>query len=178
MREAMKKNNQLNMQQFRERLTNMTFDLPDWISSSALENYIRFCYTTEFKMVQTSSSQMRKERPKEALDLFRLACYLQHESLQECLVAREIIPKMNSFSALLFLMELFLPLQNSPCKREPSDRVKTFLCDYCMFYLAKNLPLILRQEKQKLIGMPQNMLYEILRESLYYIMLLFSIAFW
>lgn len=54
----------------------MTFDLPDWISSSALENYIRFCYTTEFKMVQTSSSQMRKERPKEALDLFRLACYL------------------------------------------------------------------------------------------------------
>ena len=69
------------MHQLGQPLSQMTFDLPDWVSSSALENYIRFSYTTEFKMSQTSSSAMRRERPQEALDLFRLACYFHCHSL-------------------------------------------------------------------------------------------------
>ena len=60
----------------------MTFDLPEWVTPEALENYIRFSYTTEFKMVsQQERSAMRKERPQEALDLFRLACYFHCDSL-------------------------------------------------------------------------------------------------
>lgn len=50
---------------------------------------------------------MRRDRPHEALDLFRVACYFYCESLQECLVAREILPNMNAYSATLFLIELF-----------------------------------------------------------------------
>ena len=124
----------------------MTFGLPEWISAPAVENLIRFYYTSEFKMTQTGTSAMRKERPHEALDLFRIACYFYEESLQECLVAREIIPNMNAYSAMLFLAELCQRESKSPCKREPSERVFNFLSDYCMFYLAKNLPVILRQE--------------------------------
>lgn len=97
-------------------------------------------------MQNTSSSAMRKERPREALDLFRLACYFYCSSLQECLLAREIIPNMNAFSAILFLDELSKIEQGKERKRPPSERVKAFLTDYCVFYLAKNLPVILRQQ--------------------------------
>ena len=157
------------MQRFGHRLSNMTFDLPEWVQPAALENFIRFSYTTKFKMQQTGSSAMRKERPQEALDLFRLACYFYCENLQECLLAREIIPNMNAYSAILFLTELYSQEHSTSRKRGPSERVQTFISDYCMFYLAKNLPVILRQEKQHLLSLPQQALYELIKESLYYI---------
>ena len=100
---------------------------------------------------------MRKDRPQEALDLFRLACYFYCDTLQECLLAREVIPNMNAYSAILFLMELYSHTQSSTsqAKREPTERIKVFLSDYCMFFLAKNLPVILRQqERHNLLKLP------------------------
>ena len=167
LREAMKANQQRNMQSLGERLGSMTLRLPDWVSKSALDKFIRFSYTTEFEMTHTSSSSMRRERPKEALDLLRLACYVCDEALQECLIAREIIPNMNAYSALLFLQEVYNPPDH--CKRQPGERALTFLVDYCMYYLAKNLPLILRQEKQKLLLLSERILCELLRDSMHYI---------
>lgn len=38
-----------------------------------------------------------------------------------------------------------------------------------MFYLARNLPVILRHEKQRLYGLPQSAIYELVKESIYYI---------
>ena len=111
---------------------------------------------------------MRSERPREALDLFRLACYLECVSLQECLLAREIFPHINAYSAVLFLKELFSK-ELSPCKREPSQRVQDFLADYCMFYLSRNLPVILRQDKKSLVDLPKEVVYELIKNSMYYI---------
>ena len=76
---------------------------------------------------------------------------------------------MNAFSAILFLTELYSRDHSSNRKRGPSERVQTFVSDYCMFYLAKNLPVILRQERQHLLSLPQQTLYELIKESLYYI---------
>ena len=120
-------------------------------------------------MTQVSQSAKRRDRPVEALNIFRVACYFYSGSLQECLVAREIIPNMNSYSAILFLNELINRETKSPCRREPSERVSAFLGDYCMFYLAKHLPVILRQDQQSLLSLPQHAIYELVRESLYYI---------
>ena len=54
----------------------MTFNVPEWVTEAALNNFIRFSYTTEFKFSQSNgSSALRRERPLEVLDLFRLACY-------------------------------------------------------------------------------------------------------
>lgn len=139
----MKKNQEMNLREFGSRLSTMTFDMPDWVTESALDNYIRFSYTTEFKLKQSGTSAMRKERPQEALDLYRLACYFHCFSLQECILAREILPNMNAYSATLFLKELY-KRHETPCKRDPSERVHAFLRDYCRFYLAKNLSMILR----------------------------------
>ena len=50
MRGAMKINQEVNMQNFGRKLSTMTFDLPEWVKPGALENFIRFCYTTEFKL--------------------------------------------------------------------------------------------------------------------------------
>ena len=119
-------------------------------------------------MTQTSQSALRRERPLEALDLFRLACYFYCYSLQECLLSREIFPNMNAYSAVLFLQDLYV-VSDSPSRRAPSDRVKRFLEDYCMFYLAKNLPVILRQDMQRLLKLPQQVLYGLLSKSLFYI---------
>ena len=102
----MKINQEVNIQNFGRKLSTMTFDVPEWVKPSALENFIRFCYTSEFKMYQIGTSAMRKERPDESLDLFRVACYFFCDALQECLLAREIIPNMNAYSAILFLSEL------------------------------------------------------------------------
>lgn len=165
----MRKNQQLNMQQFGQSMGSISFELPEWVQPAALESYIKFSYTTEFKLTQTGSSAARRERPQEALDLFRLACYFHCHNLQECLLAREIFPNMNAFSAVLFLQELFDRDNFSPCKREPSDRVKAFLQDYCMFYLSKNLPVILRQEMSRLLKLPVQAIYELVQTSLYYI---------
>ena len=76
---------------------------------------------------------------------------------------------MNAYSAVLFLNELLRGTDASPCKREATERVKAFLIDYCMFYLAKNLPVILRKDKQRLLGLPDSAIHELIKASLYYV---------
>ena len=38
-----------------------------------------------------------------------------------------------------------------------------------MFYLARNLPVILRQDHQRLLALPQKAIYELVKSSFYYI---------
>jgi len=83
-------------------------------------------------------------------------------------VAEEIIPNMNSSSAIMFLFELLNPA-HSPCKRKYAERPKAFLLDYCMFYLSKHLPVILRQDQSKILNLPHHVISELLRESFTYI---------
>ena len=76
---------------------------------------------------------------------------------------------MNAYSAVLFMQELCNREKYSPCRKEPSDRVKAFLTDYCMFYLSKNLPVILGREMQKLLNLPTPIIYDLVKMSLFYI---------
>ena len=49
---------------------------------------------------------LQKERPNESLNLFRCAAYFHDEMLQEVLISEEIIPNMNTYSAIVFLTEI------------------------------------------------------------------------
>ena len=53
---------------------------------------------------------------------------------------------MNAYSAILFLCEILQQDEVSPNKRKPSERVRNFIYDYCTYYLARNLAVILRQD--------------------------------
>ena len=112
---------------------------------------------------------MRLERPNEILDLFRCACYFYDNMLQEVLLAQEIIPNMNTYSAILYLIEILQQDEVSPNKRKPESRVRNFLYDYCTFYLSRNLPVILRQDQSKILKLDKNEIFNIVTESLYYI---------
>ena len=111
----------------------------------------------------------QKDRPDESLDLFRCACYFYDEMLQEALVAEEIIPNMNTYAAILFLQEILNQEELSPNKRKPGKRARTFIYDYCTFYLAKNLPVILRQDHQRILKLENDHIFDIIQESLYFI---------
>jgi hypothetical protein len=89
-------------------------------------------------------------KPEEALDLLRVASYFHDKHLQEVLTATEILPNMCPSAAVLFLKEISEWEQLSPCQRTPDKRVSTFILDYCLFFLTKNLPVILRQDRRRL----------------------------
>ena len=89
--------------------------------------------------------------------------------LQEALVAEEIIPNMNTYAAILFLQEILSVDGQSPGKRKPGKRAETFIYDYCTYYLAKNLPVILRSDQQTICKLENDHIFDIVQESLYFI---------
>ena len=55
---------------------------------------------------------------------------------------------MTPLSAITFLTEYTKPRTTQ--ERQPKDRIKVFLKDYCFYYISKNLPSIIRQQKLQL----------------------------
>lgn len=97
-----------------------------------------------------------------------MASYFNDKLLQEVLTATEIFSNMCSSAAVLFLKEISEWGQLSPSPRTPDQRVSTFILDYCVFYLTKNLPVILRQDKRRLADLSIDYLWELVRTSFYY----------
>lgn len=134
------------------------------MTQESIKAFIRFAYTS-----QITASGQKTINCEEALDLLRTAVYFHDSRLQEALAALEIIPNMNTTSATTFMKELSEWSSISPCQREPSKRVKAFILDYCMFYLTKNLPVILRQDRRRLIQLPQEYIWELVRMCFNYL---------
>ena len=78
--------------------------------------------------------------------------------LQEYLVASEILPKLNVYSAILFLNAIL----KDDSTRKPEPKVTRFLYDYCKYYLAKHLPTALRHEKASILNLHKDELYKII----------------
>ena len=97
----MQKLNENNYAQFGEKLRMQEFYVPEWLKPSALSSFIRFNYTGVVKL-----EEKNRERADEALHLYRCACYFYDSQLQEAVVAEEIIPNMNTYSAIMFINEV------------------------------------------------------------------------
>lgn len=103
--------------------------------------------------------------PEQGLDLLRVASYFHDSRLQEYLLVKYLIPMMNAKSAVLFISELHSWPTLSPCEKLPSKRVAAFLQDYSVFFLVKNLAVILRHERRILIELQPDHLWELVRMS-------------
>jgi hypothetical protein len=55
----------------------------------------------------------------------------------------------------------FLNLALKTDKRQAKDRVKSIMLDYCFFYISKNLPTIIRQERAQLTKLEPNLLFSL-----------------
>lgn len=164
LKSCMKQNNDMNRRQNGTNLRTQRFYLPDWLTINALKQFIRFAYTS-----QINASGSKSLKADEQLDLLRAASYFHDKRLQEALVATEIIPNMNTMSAVLLLKETSDWSAVSPCKNLPHKRACTFLQDYCLFYLTKNLAVILRQDKRRLAELSNEYLWELVRMSFNYL---------
>lgn len=163
LKSCMRQNNEMNKKQNGTSLRVQKFYLPDWMSSGALKQFIRFAYTG-----QILAQGQRSLKPEEALDLLRVASYFHDKRLQEVLTATEILANMCTSAAVLFLKEISEWEQLSPCQKKPDKRTSTFIADYCLFYLTKNLPVILRQDRRRLADLSSDYLWEIVRTSFNY----------
>jgi hypothetical protein len=85
------------------------------------------------------------------------------------MLALEVIPCMSTSMAVLLLKETSEWEQISPCTNKPKKRAMTFLQDYCMFYLTKNLPVILRQDRRRLAEFSEEYIWELVRLSFSYL---------
>ena len=167
-RKAVRCNNRANRRDFGDKVPLQVFYLDEWVSVPALHTYIRFMYTGE--MVLDSTDSRSKGRQEQLLGLFRLGCFFMDSTFQEALVAQEIIPNMNSTMAVMFMQELIGQKPFGPAgDRPPAERPKAFLDDFCLMYLYKNLPLILRQDQSSISRLPNPLLFTIVRMSFEYI---------
>ena len=110
-------------------------------------------YTGQVKISESGG----ESRAESLLELFRLGCFFTDEMFQEVLIAQEIIPHMNSSTAVIFMQELSNPRSfGDALHRPPGARPKAFLGDFCMLYLYKNLPVILRQDERRIMTLSEN----------------------
>ena len=76
---------------------------------------------------------------------------------------------MNTYSAIMFINEVQATDSEQHNRRQGTERVKSFIFDYCIFYLSKNLPVILRQDQKRMLRLDIDNLFAIVSESLHYI---------
>ena len=94
--------------------------------------------------------------------MFKCAGFFYDNSLQEYLVASEIIPNMTIYAAVLFLRVIC----EDNFVRRPQAKVSSFLYDYCQFYLSKHLPTAIKQEKATVLTLEADELYKVINQSM------------
>lgn len=159
LKDFIRENKKETYEQFGENLTRQQIYLESWMKPKAVWQFIKFYYKGCIELKSSSSPTYIHE----CQDLFRVACFFESEPLQELLLAQEIIPNMVSNTALLFIKEY--PCLNSNFNEEnqkmPVERAKRFLNDYCLHFISKNLPKIIRSQQSQLAALDIAIQYQL-----------------
>lgn len=100
------------------------------------------------------------------MNLLKIANFFYLDYLQESLIADAIIPYIDATNVLAYLKECVVP---STIHKNTPKHAWEFLKEYCLFFVSRNLPLIIKKSLSQLQTFDIEELRDVVERSLYFI---------